>query len=79
MITENVQKRSKVEVDQMLKNLEKVLSQCEKDLLEMSLILEEGADLRNPHFKTPIFRFIWLKLTEPLRRDGDLDAKGIGG
>jgi len=62
---------------EMEKELQQILKQCEKDLLEMALLQTGGGPLREKDFETPIFRFIWLKLTEPLRKRGEFYRKGI--
>jgi len=57
--------------------LEKILSGCEQELLEMALVEARGGNAGAP-FKTPVFRYLWLKLTEPLRRQAEFYKKGIG-
>jgi len=47
-----------------LSELEEILKQCERELLEMSWVEKQGSDLKDMNFKSPIFRFIWLKLRE---------------
>ena len=95
--------------------LEEILRQCERDLLDMGLVEEDlnsgtgnsgtGPGMRSPStplrvvslsnhgpvpefpvpefpvpeksFSTPVFRFIWLKLTKPLREQAQFYSKGL--
>ena len=57
--------------------LQRILKDCEKELLEMSLLEAKGGEVKDMKFKSPIFRFIWLKLTEPLRNKAQYHSKGL--
>lgn len=56
--------------------LETLLRQCEKELLDMSFIEMQGYEISSARFKTLVFRFLWAKLTEPLRRQAEFYDKG---
>ena len=57
--------------------VEAILKDCEGELIQMSLVKPQGGEFKNIPFQSPIFRFIWLKLTERLRKEAPFDSKGM--
>ena len=62
---------------ELREELEKILRQCEKELMELSLITREGGNIQGFNFHTPVFRFLWLRLTEPLAKASEFYGRGL--
>lgn len=66
------------EAKQSLACLKGLLQQCEKELLQLSLLEEQGMRLANNPFYTSMFRYLWTKLTASLLKQAEFYGKGTG-
>ena len=59
--------------------LKALLEACEEELLQLSLIQKTGNEKGRHHpFQSPIFRFLWVKLTRSLRDEAILSNERKG-